>query len=147
MKKPKMPNPRSLLAIQSHIATGVFANRHLEALTTSDMEVQTLFMSLLGCVRDAQSFVAANPQKQRQAQTRNLVCVCTAACSEETKAWVQCYRGVARSHKQGVATDANCEELRQRLERCTQDASNKLLHAAVLPPADQHMGMASIEVP
>jgi hypothetical protein len=44
-----------------------------------------------------------------------------------------------RSKKIGAeaaAASGNCEELRRRLELCTQHASTRLLHAAVMPPAD-----------
>ena len=61
------------------------------------------------------------------------MCVCAAVCSEETAAWVECFRGVARKQREGVDPSrlGSCYEARQRLEICTQNASSRLLHAAV----------------
>lgn len=134
------PSVRSLLLLQNHVASGVFAPRHLKALADDDKSLEQIY-SLAECIRAHQQFVAnAPPEKQRSAQTRNMVCVCRAVCPSETVAWVDCYRSVLTARRKakagqldGPLPNTNCEELRHRLEVCTQHASSRLMHAAILP--------------
>jgi hypothetical protein len=142
---PKPPSARSLLLLQSHIVSGVLAKHHIQALAADDQSLLQLH-ALVDCVRAHQNFVAtAPPEKQRSAQSRNLLCVCKAVCPDETAAWVQCYRTVMAARRTSKTQPAhsesmpktNCEDLRRNLEACTQYASTRLLHAAILPPDRQ----------
>ena len=155
---------------EGQLAGGKWAERHVQALAADAKNAQVV-MGLLECVRDAQAFVQAQPDRQRQAHMRcatrhrkhlrthtsrrftvqqrirdfpkqigvrvfhrNLVCVCNAACPEETAAWVKCFRRAVRKQREGAdpSTFSNCDETRRRLDACTQYASTRLLHAAVI---------------
>ena len=145
---PRVPAARSLVMFQEHLARGLWADRHLQALA-SDPTAVGPFMSIFECTRDFQQqqqrAVAANDSaKLRQAATRNRVCLCAAVCPQETTEWLQCARAAARAlraaKKGGGASSstatthfAPCEAQRRRLEACTQWESTRLLHAAVLP--------------
>jgi hypothetical protein len=69
IKQPTMAQARSLLAFQNQIARGAFADRHLQALAM-DKDTVSQFASIIDCTTQAQEFMAANPNKQRQLQTR-----------------------------------------------------------------------------
>ena len=64
------------------------------------------------------------------------MCVCAAVCPDETAAWLECFKGVVKKQRQGATgVELNaCDDLRRSLEICTQHASSRLLHAAVMPP-------------
>ena len=66
---------------------------------------------------------------------RNTVCVCAAVCPSATSEWLECFKGVVKKQRQGASgVELNaCDDLKRRLEICTQHASSKLLHAAVMP--------------
>lgn len=154
--QPKPPQCRALLTLQSQVAGGGFAERHLRGIVV-DGEKDDLqkFEKLLQCTREAQVSMAQNPQRPRATQMRNLVCVCHSVCPTETEAWVGCFRHVQRLRKQAAqaqqqpqqqgisagaasrsdarSTSTNCEALKKQLERCTEYASTRLLHAALLP--------------
>ena len=147
---PRMPTARSLVMFQEHLARGVWADRHLQALA-SDPKAVGPFMSIFECAREFQNqqqqAVATNDSaKLRQAATRNRVCLCAAVCPQETTEWLQCARAAAkvlRAAKKGgsngstTATHlAPCEAQLRRLEACAQWESTRLLHAAVLPKDD-----------
>ena len=67
--------------------------------------------------------------------SRNTVCVCAAVCPSATSEWLECFKGVVKKQRQGASgVELNaCDDLKRRLEICTQHASSKLLHAAVMP--------------
>ena len=92
--------------------------------------------SLLFCVQRARcSRLFCSRLFCARARRRNLVCVCNAVCPDETSAWASCFRAVAKKQREGKDTSelGNCEEARRQLDVCTQHASTRLLHAAVLP--------------
>ena len=131
-KPPQTPNPRSLLALQGQLSGGMFGERHCESLAMSSPENAAAFLALMQCTEDAREAIQSG-KKQRGVQTRNLVCVCHAVCPDETQAWVSCFRGVSTAMKKKLPSSTNCEELRERLETCTQHASSRMLHAALIP--------------
>ncbi len=63
------------------------------------------------------------------------MCVCNAVCPDETVVWIRCFRNAVQKLREGVPLEkvGNCDEVRRKLDACTQHASSKLLHAAVLP--------------
>ena len=142
--QPQPPQPRALLTLQAQIAQGGYAERHLEGIADRQRGVDELqkFLSLLQCTQEAQNAMQADAPKPRAVQMRNLVCVCHAVCPAETEAWVHCYRSLVKHQKMAARSDnsaavqvpaSNCEYLKRQLELCTQYASTRLLHAAVLP--------------
>ena len=134
-KPPPTPNPRALLHLQSQLVRGMFAERHHQALATGEQANVDAFVALVTCAQEAQQFVQKRPDRTRAANTRNMVCVCHAVCPDETQGWINCFRSVSNAAKKGQPiTSTNCEELRHRLEKCTQRASTRLLHAALIPP-------------
>lgn len=137
---PRPPQCRSLLTLQNQLASGMWAERHLHALAEDQQHAQHI-MGLLECARDVRSFVQTNPNKPRQAQTRNLVCVCNTVCPELTVEWVQCFRDTAKKAREGtdMSTLSNCDDLRRRLDECTQYASSRLVHGALLPSSKTDM--------
>ena len=103
---------------------------------TSIATIATISPSLLFCVQRARcSRLFCSRLFCARARRRNLVCVCNAVCPDETSAWASCFRAVAKKQREGKDTSelGNCEEARRQLDVCTQHASTRLLHAAVLP--------------
>ena len=137
---PRIPAARSLVVFQDHLIRGVWAQRHLEALVNDPKSLRS-FLSLVECTREFQkqqqaAIASQDAAKLRGATTRNRLCLCNAVCPDESSAWIQCARtAVRRAKADGDRTGLKtvCEEERQRLEKCTQWASTRLLHAAVLP--------------
>ena len=131
---PRPPQCRSLLTLQNQVVSGMWAERHLRALAEDSQNAQHM-MGLLECANDSRAFMQQNPNRPRQATTRNLVCVCNTVCPELTVAWVQCYRNVTKRAKEGAdpSTLSTCDELRRNLDKCTQHASSRLVHGALLP--------------
>ena len=142
------PNVRALLTFQDHLLRGIWAERHLEALANNTDTVGPL-LQLTECSVTLQQAQQRRlpPAKQRVLQTRNMICVCHATCPEETVAWVQCMRGMAKATKiaaqNGTPVPANgaCDRQRHVLELCTQRATSRLLHAAVLPTDREDVGL------
>ena len=138
--RPRVPAARSLLIFQEHLARGMWADRHIQAMV-SDPESAGPFLQVVQCTQDytqqrQDAGAAGDSGKMRQAATRNRVCLCHAVCPEETIAWVQCMRALRKQRKSN-STLGNCDEHYRRVEMCTQWASTRLLHAAVLPK-DRH---------
>ena len=146
--QPKPPQPRSLLTLQAQVAAGAFAERQLRGIIhQKNQEEMQMLAKLLDCTKEVQANLAKNPQRPRAAQMKNLVCICHSVCPSETEEWVGCFRTVQKRRKQQAQALAagsplpqsdgqpstNCEALKRRLELCTQYASTRLLHAAVLP--------------
>ena len=139
----RIPAVRSLVTFQDQLGRGLWADRHVEALS-NDPKSLGPFMQLVECAKDfqqqQQSAVAANDVgKMRSATMRNRVCMCHAVCPDETMAWLECMRAAARAARAakqaGGAVEssqsfASCNERRRQLERCTQWETTRLLHVA-----------------
>ena len=150
-----------MLALQQQVSRGMWAERHLKALSEDEDNLRQL-AGVLECTRETQRFLQRQPKKQQSAQTkcaqyiiysrffrslspihiclpplfsRNTVCVCAAVCPSATSEWLECFKGVVKKQRQGASgVELNaCDDLKRRLEICTQHASSKLLHAAVMP--------------
>ena len=157
----KLPRVQSMLALQQQVSRGMWAERHLKALSEDEDNLRQL-AGVLECTRETQRFLQRQPKKQQSAQTkcapyitysrffsqpltnthlssavfhRNTVCVCAAVCPSATSEWLECFKGVVKKQRQGASgVELNaCDDLKRRLEICTQHASSKLLHAAVMP--------------
>ena len=73
------------------------------------------------------------------------MCMCHAVCPDATIAWVECYRRVMGARKSGEAQTAStassaCDELRHKLEKCTEYASSRMLEVAVMPQGERNDG-------
>ena len=157
----KLPRVQSMLALQQQVSRGMWAERHLKGLIGGRGQLAPASPGVLECTRETQRFLQRQPKKQQSAQTkcaqyiiysrffsqpltnthlssplfsRNTVCVC-AVCPSATSEWLECFKGVVKKQRQGASgVELNaCDDLKRRLEICTQHARLKAAAAAVMP--------------
>jgi len=129
--------------MQEHIITGEWQRRHLDAMV-DDTRTRALLAGLLSCsthlLEQQQQQQWSNSHDERQLtqkkqSMRNMLCLCSSVCPDETEAWTVCVRKAAKAIRdQEPVSPESCEAYRVRLERCTQRQTSLLLRAALVPP-------------
>ncbi len=138
----KMPDAKSLQLTQRHLLDGTLQPRHVDKMLQHDDATRQLVASLVHCstaYADAQQRLlarahtgGAEPHELQRAQqriaTKNLLCLCSAACPDQTHEWTDCVRNARKA-----AAKSSCEAQRLRLEQCTQRQTALLLGAIMAP--------------
>ena len=65
----KLPRVQSMLALQQQVSRGMWAERHLKALSEDEDNLRQL-AGVLECTRETQRFLQRQPKKQQSAQTK-----------------------------------------------------------------------------
>ena len=135
------PDARALALLQESLVRGRWRDHHLNALA-ADGRTAGWLGGLIECTRNAyeqrEQALPLAPKAQaaalKKAQGRNVICLGSAVCPDETVEWYTCVRKAVKSLKDPAVPYEDCAPCRQLLVRCSHAAIGLLLDVALMPP-------------
>ena len=129
------PDARALALLQESLVRGRWRDHHLNALA-ADGRTAGWLGGLIECTQNAyeqrEQALTLAPKAQaaalKKAQGRNVICLGSAVCPDETVEWYTCVRKAVKSLKDPAVPYEDCAPRRQLLERCSHAAIRSRNH-------------------